>query len=386
MIKEDFYFMIHENNEDSFDIEIELQDKKLKKKKKILSELKELNEDAEVNSSSLFLPSKLLEENKAKKEEKKSKKKGSLKSLTENANDWNDMITKMKFNNKSHVSDSYDGIDDMFTKKKKKKKKGQLTDFSKEFEPEIALYRNLLRDQSRFTEALQKEYDAMKSTKASSRGVNKNMTDLMENITDARTLAMQLIEKNVNTKKLIAELTMKEKKEFGSALDESNINEFAGSFLNKLIQERSQVTQNGYGYESDIFDINDESGYSEIDNIIEDQLGDNKRSKEVRLNLENEKKVNEGRNFEIRAYVDPSDHDNWILVPVDKDTDEPLPVNTYNIPYSGGGLAFNFSTGIARNSYKNEFPIYEDSKWEENWSERKQIERKYWDPMYVDDD
>ena len=35
MIEEDFYFMIHENNEDSFDIEIELDDKKLKKKKKL---------------------------------------------------------------------------------------------------------------------------------------------------------------------------------------------------------------------------------------------------------------------------------------------------------------------------------------------------------------
>ena len=115
--------MNHENNEDSFDIEIELDDKKLKKKKKILSELKELDEVTEVNSSSLFLPSKLLEENKAKKEEKKSKKKGSLKSLTESANDWNDMIVKMKFNNKSHVSDSYDVIEYMFTKKKKKKKK-----------------------------------------------------------------------------------------------------------------------------------------------------------------------------------------------------------------------------------------------------------------------
>jgi len=383
---------MYDENNDSFNIEDEFNDKKLKKKKKVLSELKELEEIDDnpfLSPSSDFLPSKMLEK-KAKKDEKKNKKKGSIKTLTESANDWNDMITKMKFDNKVHLSDSYGSIDDMFSKKKKKKKKkkgkNQLTDYAKEFEPEIALFRNLLRDQSRFTESLQKEYDAMKATKASSRGVNKNMTDLMENITDARTLAMQLIEKNVNTKKLIAELSMKEKKEFGSGLDESNINEFAGSFLNKLIQERSQVTQNGYGYESDILDISDETGYSQLESIIEDQLGDERRSKEAKLNLENERKANEGKNFEIRAYVDPKNHDNWALVPVDADTDEPLPINTYTIPYTGSGISFNFDTGKARNQYKEEFPIYLDNNWEEHWSERKQNERSYWDPTYTDDE
>ena len=68
---------------------------------------------------------------------------------------------------------------------------------------------------NRFTDSLQKEYDAIKSVKSSARGVSKQMSDLIENITEARSLSMQLVDKHVNVKKQIAELNIKQKEKFG---------------------------------------------------------------------------------------------------------------------------------------------------------------------------
>ena len=55
---------MYDENNDSFNIEDEFNDKKLKKKKKVLSELKELEEiddNTFLSPSPDFLPSKMLE-------------------------------------------------------------------------------------------------------------------------------------------------------------------------------------------------------------------------------------------------------------------------------------------------------------------------------------
>ena len=278
---------------DEYNIDDEEYDKdtikRKKRRDKMIFQLQELNEDDSLYNSSdstdFISPSKLLTD---KKEKKKSKKERKIDEM----NEWNTMMRSMKFKKSGKYYKDLDSYDDIFEnkkkKKKKKKKKNELTDFYKEFEPEIALYRNLLRDQSKFTDSLQKEYDAMKSTKSSVRGINKNMTDLMENITDARTLAMQLIEKNVNTKKLIAELTMKEKKELGGIDTDSNINDFASSLLNKMISERSQLIGGPSAYENEIVDFDDEDS-EVLTNALYESIGDDKRSPEAQQNLEEEK-------------------------------------------------------------------------------------------------
>ena len=122
-----------------------------------------------------------------------------------------------------------DSFDDLLRrkKKKKKKKKGEMIDYNKEFEIEAALYKNLLQEQNRFTDSLQKEYDRLKSAKSTARGISKTMTDLIENITQARSLSLQIVDKTVGLKKTTADLMMKQRKEFGASLENnSDMNTF----------------------------------------------------------------------------------------------------------------------------------------------------------------
>ena len=117
-------------------------------------------------------------------------------------------------------------------KKKKKKKDGEPTDFKKEFETENMLYTNLLRDQTKFTASLQATYDALAGRKASGRGMTKNEQDLIANITSARSLCTQLVDKRTNLKKLTTELSLKERKELGlgADLDGGGLGEFGSAY------------------------------------------------------------------------------------------------------------------------------------------------------------
>jgi len=132
-------------------------------------------------------------------------------------------------------------------KKKKKKKKGKddLVDYKKELATEMAMYKNLLMDQTAFTDALQAEYNKLNASKGSYRGVTKQMTDLVDNINQARSLSMQLVEKNVNAKKLIAELTLKQKKELSAGADTDNLVDFASGYLKQMVNDRQAVINAG---------------------------------------------------------------------------------------------------------------------------------------------
>ena len=212
---------------------------KKSKREKILEQLDELDNEEIIpqktteNNSSNFLPSSL---------SPKKKKKNTQPQKTED--EWfNDLIETSELRVTTGKRKSM--FDDVFNpdgkkKKKKKKNKNEPTDYEKKFEPEAALLRSLLIDQNKFVDSLQKEYDFLKSNKSTSRGINKNITDLISNITNARNLSMQLIDKNTSLKKTIADLTMKERKElFGNSLDDvENLNDFASTYLKQMISER----------------------------------------------------------------------------------------------------------------------------------------------------
>lgn len=322
-------------------------DYKKSKHQKILDQIKEVEDiDEDIyDGSNIFLPSSVIM---AKQTSKKKKEKSEVDQYVDPGDDWFETLSNLKIKKSSFKGRKNSGFDELiFGKKKKKKKnkkdKDKLVDYAKEFEPELNLYRNLLADQNKFTDTLQKEYDSIKASKSSARGINKTMTDLVENITSARALAMQLVEKNVNAKKLIAELTIKQKKEFGDGTNEgANMNDFAGSLLNKMINERSHIIGMG-----DTAEVQDYTEDELLDSLSENLIGED-RSDEVTRRL-----MYENRNITVYVSINDSDTDDYYYYAVDENgieiPDYPLPLRT--------SLSINRSTGIATDSYGKKYPI-----------------------------
>ena len=243
-------------------------------------------------------------------------------------------------------------FDDVFNpygnkKKKKKKNKNEPTDYEKKFEPEAALLRSLLIDQNKFVDSLQKEYDFLKSNKSTSRGINKNITDLISNITNARNLSMQLIDKNTSLKKTIADLTMKERKElFGNSLDDvENLNDFASTYLKQMISERHQLMA---GTNSDISDYSIDEMASIVSDTLLNSEDAEERSDETRKYLEYE-----NRNVTVYVYMNPSDETDYDYVAIDENGDE---LDDYPLPFKGK-LTVNRSTNMATDIYGQKYII-----------------------------
>ena len=325
------------------------------KRKDLLSQLKDIEEDSYTTPKgynvSSFLPSSMLSESKKEKKEKKHSN-----NTDYDADNWfNEMMTfrstKMdKSSRYKHDLFESAGIIGKKKKKKKNKDKDDLIDYKKEFEPEMALYKNLLIEQNRFTETLQKEYDSIKSVKSSSRGVTKQMSDLIENITDARALAMQLVEKNVNAKKLIAELSLKQKKELGvNNATTENMADFASSYLKQMLNDRQTLFNSG-------------SGESAVSEYTEDELFE-----ELSLSLQNDSSMDrpdevdrylkyENRNITIYVEIASDEQDiesNYEFIAKDENgyiiEDYPLPNHTK--------ISINRSTNIATDAYGKKYNI-----------------------------
>lgn len=323
---------------------------KIEKRKSLISELNALEEeyertskkqDIEETKSDTFLPSSFLD----------SRKKGKKKKENPNVDDWMDLMEnlKMEGTKKKKQKDVMFllGIDED-KKGKKKKKKGKHedeVDYSSEFQPEIALYNNLLQEQSRFVDSLQKEYDALRSSKSSSRGMTKNMSDLVERITDARTLNMQLIKEKVNTKKTIADLTIKQKKELNTGIGEGeNLGDFASSYLKSMID-----TKNNYlnGDASDeISDYNEDDDY--YDEYLDEQLSDTDRSSDIDTQLKYEKS-----NVKVYVQITNDDIENYEFVAIDEDGNE---ITDYPVPPKSS-ISVNRSINVATDTYGRKFNI-----------------------------
>ena len=263
-------------------------------------------------------------------------------------NEWFNTLTNFKAEpiKKMKVKNSF--FDDLISgkkKKKKKKKDGELTDFNMEFDKEINLLKNLLVDQNEFTTSLQKKYDALNNSKSSQRGIGKFTTDLITNINQARSLSMQLVEKTINTKKTIAELTMKEKKELSSKNAETeDMGMYASTYLKEMMN-MGRKNIDGMGYNAGEYD--DDVSPDELFDSVNDVLGGDNRPEELLKYLKYEdaginiKAVIHGENLVcFKAY--------------DKDGNV---VEDYPSPNENTNLNINRSTGIATDRYNNKYEI-----------------------------
>ena len=260
----------------------------------------------------------------------------------------------------------YDAEDDPFfgtkKKKKKKKKKGQPTDFRKEFEPENQLFTNILRDTTRFIDTLQREYDVITSKKGTGRGTTKNTQDLVANINSARQLAMSLVEKKVNLKKLATELSFKERKELGLGdAAGTDLGEYGSAYLKKLLDERQSIFNGG---REDIMDLGDEVDseevYHTVDNLLSENLekpmsdeeqslyGKTDRTDEADLYLKYE-----NQNVRVHVRINPSDTEEYEYFAVDEDGNE---IDDYPLPVSRIA-SINRSTGIATDEFGQKYYI-----------------------------
>ena len=236
-------------------LENDLNPKNKSKHERIIDQLKDIEEfdyndmapTPTKQTESSFLPSSML------KDQKKKSKDDDYDNDDYDPDKWfgdligaRNGISKTRKKIKSDLFDEYGITNKKKKKKKKKNKDGDFVDYKQEFEPEMALYKNLLVAQNKFTDSLQREYDAIKSVKSSARGVSKQMSDLIENITEARALSMQLVDKHVNVKKQIAELNIKQKEKFGkNAMDGENMSDYASSYLKQMLMDRNAILDPG---------------------------------------------------------------------------------------------------------------------------------------------
>ena len=312
--------------------------KKKSKRKELLDQLKEVEGEYEdTTTSGGFLPSSLL---KGKESNKKEEDESNF-----TTDEWFGTLMEMKAR-KPRGGGKKNLFPDEFGKKKKKKKKDkdELTDFNKEFEREMALYQNLLMDQNKFTESLQRTYDYMTSSKSSARGVNKQMTELADTINSARTLSMQLVEKNVNAKKLIAELGMKERKEKGGLLggDAENMSEFTAQLLKQMV---NNPTTFNAGKDAIIADYDDNDDFGDL---IADELGDTGRAKEADMYLKYE-----NRGVTVSVCINEQDTGDYYYIARDRDGNV---LDDYPLPEKNT-LSINKSTGIATDIYGKKYDI-----------------------------
>ena len=98
-----------------------------------------------------------------------------------------------------------------------KPKKVKKKNYSKEFAPEIQMLKNIVADQNKFTNDLQKRFNTMAGPAAKdAMPLNKTMVDLASVINAGRSNSLGVLREIGNMKKVIAELYIKQRKEDGA--------------------------------------------------------------------------------------------------------------------------------------------------------------------------
>lgn len=323
--------------------DIEKSTSKRSKRQGLLDKLESIDVEEYIpkdNNSSSFFPSSTMK--------KKEKKKNDY----DLSDEWfNEMMSFEDIMPKKSTK----GLEDFglgyISKKKKKKKKGEKSkeiDFTKEFEPETYLLKNLLVEQSRFTDSLQKEYDNIKSTKSSGRNITKQINDLISNITSARALSMQLVDKQVSIKKQAAELNMKQRKESG-VLDSEDLSNFGATYLKNLLNNRQVLYNEGTG-NPEIGEYSEDEMFNNISDILDnDNSIDRDPETELYLKYEN-------RNVTTFVHIIDDDVENYEFICKDEEgntiEDYPKPNHT--------GISVNRSTNIATDTFGKKYPILWD--------------------------
>lgn len=326
-----------------FDDDDEKKDKKKKKKdekeeKSLLEELDDIEDYAPVIPIAGYRP---------QKEKKPTYEQ--MEEANEMGDQWLRTISNFKqepIKAKKNVSTDriFDYMGNGKKGKKKKKKKETVKDYSVEFEPEMNLMQNLLSDQIKFTQSLQRRYDILDSSKSSVRGVGKFTTDLINSINQARSTSLQYVDKMAGLKKSIAELNLKERKENAAQNggDSEDMGQFSAAFLRKMIQQNREDAYL-YGDDSPM-----EGNADDILDNISLGLEGIERSEDIDKYLKYE-----NRNVEFIAVVDPDNESDFEIQAYADDGER---IMDYPIP-EVSRLDINRSTGLASDEYHTKYKV-----------------------------
>ena len=331
--------------------EIEFNVKLTSNKKKRMSILDELDSIDEQNDTPLM--SSLFDKQKENKKKEKEEKRAKQESEEDDEEDFMSFIKavapKTKKGKKFKFNVDYgDG-----KKKKKKNKDKDIVNHKKDFEPEMMMLRNLQLEQDKFVDSLQKKYDQMENTKSTARGVGKYTTDLINTITSARATSLQIVDKIISTKKTIADLDFKERKEFGSNnnSEQANLTNYASTYLKQMMTVgRTNIVDQSQNYSVDEIDSDDtEDLFSSID----ESLGETDRSDEVDKYLKYE-----NDNIEVKVIWYDSVSDDDITKKYDFIAEDPNGnvIDDYPIPEKTK-MSINRSTGMATDLYGTKYKL-----------------------------
>lgn len=214
-----------------------------------------------------------------------------------------------------------------FGKKKdgKKTKKDKTKIYNKEFDKEIGLLYDLLKEQKDFTDSLNKSYNALERSKT--HGISKYSVDLAATINSAKSTKLSIIKEIANVKKVVADLNMKANSKKPVDSDNESSDKLASSFFNNIMNGgRASFLDNTDSYDDVTYsEYENNLNYDEniISNIKEQLVTDGYRSEEANKFIEYESRQVQ---VCVKKYVDTGE---WEFVAKDKDglliPDYPVP-------------------------------------------------------------
>lgn len=312
------------------------------KKDDALRDLDELE-----SMSSFVLPSSI-----AKIEEGKKKETVEIEDDEEPCdNEWLDALSTLRTEkrNLKKLSSLFGEEDGGKKKKKKKKNQDGPKDHTEDFEKEVALLQDILKDQTKLSDSLQERYDILNRQKSSARGVGKFTTDLISTLNTSRSLCKDIVKELANIKKTTAELNMKEKEKFGknAAGEDGDMGQFASSYLKRIMGQNADglMGSNDFG----IDDIND--GDEMFGDILSNMLASDdyeSRSSDAEkyIKYENQKVT-------VKVIVD-DDNDTKVFIAENEDGEI---LDDYPLPSTADTLSINRSTMIATDKFGQKFPV-----------------------------
>ena len=299
----------------------------------------------DLGSFSIVLPSSIAKIEESKKEESAE--------IDEPVYDgeWMETLVSLRTEKKAykHIDDLFGDNDGSKKKKKKKKNKDGPKDHTEDFEKEVALLQDILKDQAKLSDSLQERYDILNRQKSSARGVGKFTTDLISTLNTSRSLCKDIVKELANIKKTTAELNMKEREKFGKleASDSEDMNNFASSYLKKIMGVNADLSGGSGDFEID--DVNDaEEFFSDLEFNMKSSENFVDRSSDATkyLKYENQK-------VEIKViYDEDSDTKEFIAETEDGDI-----LEDYPLPSTANTLSINRSTGIATDKYGQKYKV-----------------------------
>lgn len=236
-------------------------------------------------------------------------------------------------------------------KKGKKKKKGdaesQEVDYDKEFSAEAKLLANLLTENNRYVDSLQRTYDHMVQTKSTSRGVTKGATDMMANLTSARSLSLQITKEMASIRKTVQDFKLKQRKDSLSAVaGMDDIGDFTANLLKKMSAEREAFI---IGNDANVAEYDADEMASVIDEHLEsgvENLDTRSAESDAYLKYEN-------AGIEVRVSVNSNDESDYEYVAYDTNG---AVVEDYPLP-NKNTLKINRSTNVATDVYGQKYQV-----------------------------